>query len=328
MHALVLAPFSESQLNVLAKRLDVTYESWLDTRMIYAPEELGARLTAEETGVLVVEGDFVFEEVFEKAPGLRFVGICRSGTNQVDVASATARGVVVVNTPGRNARAVAEHALALMLALARRIPESHAYVSQGKWLNPAEPYISMRGMELGGRTLGIVGLGSTGAALAALASAVGMQVIAYDPYVESAPSGPRLAGLDDMLAGSDFVSLHVPLTAETEGMIDDRRLSVLKPGAYIVNLSAAAIVSETALAAALESGRLAGAALDVFPTHPVDPSYPLLHLPTVIATPHLGGATVETIERHSTAMADDILRFLGGERPKNLVNASVWELRG
>ena len=328
MHALVLAPFSESQLNVLAERLDVTYESWHETSVLYAPEELGARLAREGTALLVLEGDFVFEEVFEAAPDLRLVGICRNSTNQVDVASATAHGVVVVNTPGRNTRAVAEHALALMLALARRIPESHDYVTRGNWRNPAGAYISLRGVELGGRTLGIVGLGAIGGTLAKLAGPIGMNVIAFDPYVESAPPGVRMAALDEVMAYSDFVSLHLPLTPETEGMLDADRLSLMKTGAYLVNLSDSAIVSETALVAALEKGRIAGAALDVFPTHPVDPNNPLLRLPNVIATPHLGGATAETIERHSAAMADDILRFLDGERPRNLVNNTVWESRG
>ena len=154
--ALVLAPFSETHLGRLRESLDVVHESWLESRRIYDPEELGARLASELVSFLLVESDFVFEDMLERANALRFIGVCRGGTNHVEVEAATRRGIVVVNTPGRNARAVAEHALGLMLSLARNIPRAHSFVAGGMWRNPAEPYVSMRGVELGGRTLGIV----------------------------------------------------------------------------------------------------------------------------------------------------------------------------
>lgn len=323
--ALVLAPFHAHHLERLRPTLQVTYESWWDTRRIYDPEELAARLVDEGIAILVVESDFVFEEVFQRAESLRIVGVCRNSTDHIDVEAATARGVLVVNTPARNARAVAEHALGLMLALARRIPASHRYVQEGRWQNPAEPYIAMRGVELGGRTLGVVGLGAIGRNLAQLASALGMKVVAHDPYVKRAPAGVRLMDLDDLVARADFLSIHVPLTAETEGLLDARRLAMMKPTAYLVNASEAAVVDQAALADALRRRRIAGAAMDVFETHPISPHNPLLALDNVVLTPHLGGATEETVERHSKMMADDILRFLRGQRPRHLVNPGAWK---
>lgn len=323
--SLVLAPFAEADLRRLSGRLHVEYESWTDSRRLLDPDELGAKLNGLGVSVLVIELDFVFEEVFEAVPSLKFVGICRAGTSHVDIEAATANGVAVVNTPGRNAQAVAEHALGLMLSLARRIPEGHSYVTGGRWLNPVKPYVELRGVELGGRMLGIVGLGAIGRRLAEMAGAIGMECVAFDPYVDAPPADIRLKDLDEVLAGSDFVSIHAPLTRETEGLIDSRGLALMKPTAYLMNLSDARIVDRGGLVDALESGRIAGAALDVFETHPIAPDHPLLGLDNVILTPHVGGATEETIGRYSKMMADDILRFLDGVRPLNLVNPGVWE---
>ena len=318
--ALILAPFSETQLVRLRQRFYVSYESWMETRQLKDPEELGARLDEEGYDILVVEVDFVFDEVFDAAPGLGLVGVCRASTSHVDVEAATRRGVMVVNTPGRNAQAVAEHALGLMLSLARRIPEAHAYVKGRRWQNPLEPYLTLRGVELAGRTLGIVGFGAIGRRLASIAAAAGMSCIAYGPHASAPAQGARLAALDDLLSESDFVSIHAPLTPETRGMIDARRLSLMKPTAYLISLADAAIIDERAMVQALSERRIAGAALDVFETQPIAPDSPLLQLENVILTPHLGGATEETVERHSAMMADDVLRWVDGERPDRLVN--------
>ena len=326
--ALILAPFSAPELDGLRDAVDVTYESWHDTRELRDPEELAARLGAERTSILVIESDFIFEEMFEQATSLRFVGVCRAATNHVDIEAATARGILVVNTPARNARAVAEHALVLMLSLARRLPAVHYYVSNGLWRSPVEPYLSMRGIELGNRTLGIIGLGAIGGELASMAVSLGMKVIAFDPYVAAIPEGVRMYGLDALLEASDFVSIHAPHTPETDGLLDARRLALMRPASYLVNLSDAAIVSQEALVNTLRGKKIAGAALDVFETHPVSPDNPLLGMDNVVLTPHIGGATEETIMRHSRMMADDIRRFIAGEPPANLVNPDAWSARG
>ena len=259
---------------------------------------------------------------------MKFVGVCRSSTSQVDVDSATRHSVVVVNAPSRNAQAVAEHALGLMLALARGIPAAHSYVSGKNWENPVEPYISMRGVELAGRTLGVVGLGAIGSRLAKIASALGMNVVAHDPYVESPQANVVLVGLQTLMQEADFVSVHVPLTPDTRSLLDAGLLSRMKPTSYLISVSEAAVIAPGALVEVLREARIAGAALDVFETHPVSPDDPLLTLDNVLLTPHLGGATQETIERHSQMIVDDILRYLQGVRPQNLVNPEVWERRG
>ncbi|MCH8184985.1 MAG: 3-phosphoglycerate dehydrogenase [Chloroflexi bacterium] len=328
VRALILAPFSHRHVQRLAERLDVTHESWMETRRLIDPEELATRILDDAIEILVIESDFVFEEVFEEAKSLKLVGVCRGTTSHVDVGSATEHGVLVVNTPGRNAQAVAEHALGLMLALARRIHTAHRYVAEGSWNNPAEPYISMRGIELAGRTLGIIGLGAIGSRLARLGCAIGMKIIAYDPYVKSAAKSVRLTDLDEVMGKSDFVSIHMPPVPKTEGMIDAQLIGRMKAQAFLINTTGTSVVDMSALTEALRAHRIGGAAFDVFETHPLAPDSPLLALDNVVLTPHIGGATDETIERHSEAMADDVLRFVDGKRPRNLVNPEAWERRG
>ena len=328
MRTLVLAPFDPTQLARLREDMTVECESWLDTRRLTDPEELARRIRASGVSILVVEADFVFEETFDDAPSLRFVGICRATTDQVDVEAATRHGVVVVNTPARTARAVAEHALGLMFSLARNIPRAHNYVASGQWSNPAEAYISMRGIELRGRAVGIVGLGAIGAELARMCVALGMNVVACDPYIADPPPGVRLTSLEDLVSSSDFISVHAPATPGTVGMIGPAVISRMKPSAFLVSCSDPAVMDQMAVAEALASGRIAGAAFDVFETHPIAPDNPLLKLDNVTLTPHIGGATAETIERHSEMMTDDILRFARGVRPVNIVNPEAWKRHG
>lgn len=324
MHALILCPFDAESIAALRRSMHVTHESWTVTQRLHHPLELAGRINEERVTALVVESDFVFEDTLERAPGLRFVGVCRAAVNQVDVDYATSKGIVVVNTPGRNANAVAEHALALMLALARQIPAAHRYVKNGEWQAPTEPYIAFRGVELRGRTVGILGLGAIGRRLAEMCMALGMIVQAYDPYFDSPPAGVMLASLEGLLSSSDFVCVHAPLTVETEGMLDARMLGMMRQNAYLVSASDAAVLDRNALADALRERRIAGAALDVFESHPASPQNPLLALDNVILSPHIGGATVETVRRHSQMMTSDILRFMRGEMPVNIVNRDAW----
>ena len=322
---LILAPFDERQLERLTADMRVAHESWLDTLKLTDPDDLAARIRSEGISILVLEADFVFEETFADAPGLRFVGICRASTTQVDVDAATAHGVVVVNTPGRNARAVAEHAMGLIFALARRIPTAHHYVTSGKWRHPVGGYVDLRGIELAGRTVGIVGMGAIGCGLAEMGRALGMSVLGCDPYVTESLAGVDMSDLRTVAARSDFISVHVPTTPQTVGMIDAETIDCMKPTAFVVNCSDADVIDQAALVHALTTGQIAGAALDVFETHPIAPDNPILRVDNVILTPHLGGATVETIQRHSKMMTDDILRFARGDRPVNLVNPEVWD---
>lgn len=329
-HALILAPFAQPQLHRLRSSLRVTYENWLDTGRIHDPQELATRLRDEQVHFLVVEGDFVFEDTMEAAPGLELIGVCRNALNHVDVEAATRRGILVVNAPGRNSIAVAEHTLGLMLALARRIPQADRYVKSGAWTDPVGGYRAFRGAELAAKTAGIIGLGTIGRLVAQRLAALGMRLIACDPYVtpdrlDNLPVA--LMGLPDLLKQSDFVLVHVPANETTMGMIGRAQLLAMKPTAYLVNVSAAGVVSEEALVEALEVRRIAGAALDVFEGHPLPESSRLRTLENVILTPHIGGSTDETVARQSAMMVEDILLLLDGQPPKRLVNPRAWQAR-
>ena len=331
VRALLLAPFSEQAIaELVAAGVEVVHEDWLQTGTLQDPEELGARISRDGIGAVVVEGDFLFAETFDLAQELGFAGICRAAVNQVDVEAATERGVVVVNTPGRNAAAVAELTLGLMLAVARRIPESDRYVRSGSWESPTGPYRELRGRELAGKLAGVVGLGAIGRRVTALCNALGMNVIAYDPYVqpsEAAGLGATWCELDFLIESADVITLHAPPPGDDEPLLTAERIDRMKHGGILINVSAPELVDQHALETALRSQKLGGAGLDIFPTHPVEPSYPLLSLQNVVLTPHIGGATSETIVRHSQAIAEDLLRYRRGVKPINLVNPEVWERR-
>ena len=216
MNTLVLAPFSDDGLARLAALGRVVHEPWTETRTLWDPEELGARLTQEGFDALAVEADFLFEELFDAAPGLRIAATCRGDLHHADLDAATERGIAIVRTPARNAQAVAEFAVAQMLALARHTNAGERYVREGRWGDPTDPYVRFRGRELAGATLGIVGFGAIGRAVARIAAGFGMRILAYDPYVREA-EGVEMAGLEALLDASDFVSIHVPDTPETMG---------------------------------------------------------------------------------------------------------------
>jgi D-3-phosphoglycerate dehydrogenase len=262
---------------------------------------------------------------------LRLVGVCRNAFHQVDVDAASERGVLVVHTPARNAIAVAELTLALMLALARHLVPAHRLVAEGRWRDPVEPYFTFQGCELAGSVVGIIGLGHVGREVATRLRLLGTRVMAYDPYVPPRrlrALGVRPAGLANLMRRSDFVTIHAALTEESEGSVDETLLRLMKPQAYLINTGAAAVVDSAALVRCLEERRIAGAALDVFEGQPLPASSPYLRLDNVILTPHIGGATTETVERHSRMITEDIERFLQGLRPRRLVNPEAFSRHG
>lgn len=231
------------------------------------------------------------EILAEGAPRLKVIGRAGIGVDNIDVDEATRRGIVVLNAPGGNVISAAEHTLALMLAVVRHIPQADAALRRGNWERSR-----FRGIELHGKTLGLVGAGRIGREVARRARALGMRVVAYDPYLSrerAAREGIELVTLPDLLEGSDVVSVHCPLTDETKGMLGARELGMMRPGAYLVNAARGGIVDEAALAASLREGRLAGAAFDVFEEEPPPSDHPLLKLERAVAVPHLGGATDE-----------------------------------
>lgn len=325
--ALILAPFQYQALERLRTRMEVIYQSWMDTRRLLSSQELVERIQSHDLPIVVIEADFIFDEVFENTDKLRFIGICRGSVNNVDIDAATKHGVMVVNTPARNAISVAELTIGLVLSLARHIPAAHSMVQSGKWLDPVGPYISLRGVELAGKVAGIIGFGAIGSEVAKRLRAFNMQVLVYDPYVNPekiAQVGARQADLDGLMKESDFVTIHCSLSPETKGLIGADRIGLMKPTACLINTAGWEVVDEKTLLNALEQRRIAGAAFDTYQTHPLSPQSPFLKLDNVVLTPHIGGATDGTVARYSQMMVEDIERFIDGKRPKNLVNLEVW----
>ncbi len=266
-------------------------------------------------------------EVLASAPRLRVVSNFGVGFDNVDVAAATERGIVVCNTPGVLSDAVADLTMALVLSLARRLLEAERFVREGRW-RPGQPMAL--GADVRGRTLGIVGLGRVGREVARRAHAFGMQVCFSDLFQEAGKEeGPlNYRELDDLLRESDFVTLHVNLTDETRGLIGARELGLMKPTAYLINTARGQIVDQAALVAALSEERIAGAALDVLEREPPAPDDPILQLPNVLVLPHIGSATTETRRAMLDLAVENLLVGLRGEAPPCVVNPEAlakWE---
>jgi D-3-phosphoglycerate dehydrogenase len=264
-----------------------------------------------EFDALVVRGRtrVTADAIGSAAPRLRVIGRAGVGVDNIDLQAARQNDVVVVNAPLAATTAVAEHSLALMLSLARRIPEADRTMRQGEWRKR-----DFEGVELTGKTLGIIGVGRIGQALASRAAALGMRPIGFDPLLsadEIRRRGVQPVALAELLQSSDFVSLHVPLTEDTRLMIGPGELELARRGAYLICAARGGVVDEAALLAALESGRLAGAALDVFEHEPPG-SIPLIVHPNLISTPHIGAQTVEAQTRAAHDIAEEVLAALGG----------------
>ncbi|UCC71126.1 MAG: phosphoglycerate dehydrogenase [Gemmatimonadota bacterium] len=253
----------------------------------------------------------VTEAVLEAGKRLKVVGRAGVGVDNIDVGVATRKGIVVLNSPGGNVISAAEHTMALMLALVRRIPQADASLRRGEWDRKR-----LRGTELYGKTLGLAGGGRIGSEVAKRARSFGMHVLAYDPYLSGERAeqlGVELVSLRGVLERADVVSVHVPLTDETRGLIGAKELALMKPSAYLVNAARGGVVDEQALLAALREGEIAGAALDVFEEEPVAGDHPLLGLENVVAVPHLGAATREAQARVGIEICEAVRDALIGE---------------
>jgi len=280
------------------------------------PEEAARHVGSAD--ILLVHVAPVNGDVIGAAPRLRLVGCARSNPVNVDVAACRRRGIPVIHTPGRNATAVAELTLAFILALARRVNEldqaMRTPAAPGLWA--AEARDGITGDEVAGATLGIVGFGNIGQLVARRARAFDMKVLACDPYVDPGTMhrlGVEPASLEDILARSDFLTLHAAVPADGRPLLDEGAFRRMKRGARLINTARARLVDEGALVKALEAGHLAGAALDVFSSEPIDAGSPLRRLPNVILTPHIGGLTHQIPARSAHMVVDDVVRWLQGE---------------
>jgi D-3-phosphoglycerate dehydrogenase len=276
---------------------------------------------AQYDGIIVRSASKITKRIVDAADKLRVVGRAGVGVDNIDRDAATARGVVVMNTPLGNITSAAEQALALMMSLVRHTPSADASMKAGEWDKKR-----FTGSELSGKTMGIIGLGKVGAIVNRVSQALGMKVLVHDPFINPKRAEEldvELRDVDSLLKDADIVSLHVPLTDDTRGLINTERLNLMKPTARIVNCARGGVVDEDALADALKEGKIAGAALDVFATEPLPASSPIRSLPNVILTPHLGASTDEAQEKVSEDLARQFVAFFNKGEIQNPVNLAV-----
>ncbi len=311
---LVADTIADDGVALLQEKADV------DIRTGLSPEELSEAIVGYD-GLVVRSAAKVTAEVLANADRLQIVARAGTGVDNVDLEAATERGIVVVNAPRGNTIAAAEHAFALLMALARHIPRADSSTRQREWRRR-----EFMGAELRGRTLGLIGFGPIGSEMARRALAFEMQVVTHDPFVSAErvrALGAEPVELDRLYAESDFISVHTPLTASTRGMVGPDQFAAMKPGASIINAARGGIVDEEALLEAVRSGAIAGAALDVFTSEPPPNDSPLLDEERIIVTPHLAGSTVEAQERIAIDIAEQVLDVLDGRPPRYPVNAPI-----
>jgi D-3-phosphoglycerate dehydrogenase len=315
---LIAEELAPAALDVLATEFDVRHADGTDRPALLAG-------LAAADAVIVRSATQIDAEAIAAAPRLKVVARAGVGLDNVDVPAATARGVMVVNAPTSNIVSAAEQAIALLLAVARHTASASAALKNGEWARSR-----YTGVELSGKTVGVVGLGRIGVLFAQRMAAFGTRLIAYDPYVQPARAahlGVRLVGLDELLRESDFVSVHLPKTPETLGLIGERELALVKPGVRIVNAARGGLIDEDALVRALADGRVAGAGIDVYPKEPVTSS-PLFAFDNVVVTPHLGASTVEAQDKAGLSVARSVRLALQGEFVPDAVNVQAGGVVG
>jgi D-3-phosphoglycerate dehydrogenase len=315
MKVVVADPIHEAGIELLQReRINVVVATEAER------EELMEEI-ADADALLVRSRTKVTREVIEKARRLKVIGRAGVGVDNIDLEAATERGILVVNAPEASTITVAEHTMGLILALARRIPFADASLKSGRWEKK-----KFLGCELRGKTLGIIGLGRIGTQVALKAKAFGMRIIAYDPYISEdygRELGIQVTSFDRVIAEADFITLHVPLTEKTRGIIGEREIEKMKQGVYIINCARGGVVKEEALVKGLKSGKVAGAALDVFEVEPPI-GRPVLEAENVVVTPHLGASTEEAQRYASTIACEEVIKALRNEAPRNVVNMPAF----
>jgi len=304
--------------NISPKGVDILKKAGLEVvvKTGMKPEELKKEI-GKYDGLIIRSATKVTAEIVDAAKKLKVVGRAGSGLDNVDKVAATKRGIVVMNTPGGNTITTAEHTVSLLLSMARQIPQATASMKQGKWEKK-----KFMGIELYNKVLGIIGIGNIGSHVARMAQGMGMHVMAYDPYLSEEKAktlGVQVAVLEDLFKNADFITMHIPLTAETKGLINEKSIAKMKKGVRIINASRGGVVDEEALFKALKEGRIASAALDVFEKEPPGES-PLLQLDNFICTPHLGASTEDAQENVAVAVANQIADYLLHGTIRNAVN--------
>lgn len=315
----------EIGLKILREYCEVVYRDELP------PPARGELLKAVEDAdaIYCTLNEAIDKELMDRARRLKVVGTMSVGVDHIDVEYATKNGVYIVYTPGVLTETVADHTWALLLAVARRIVEADYYVRRGEWKIAFAPTM-MLGYDVYGRVLGIIGFGRIGQAVARRAKGFNMKILYYDIVRRGdleEELGIKYAPLEKLLMESDYVSIHVPLTPETRGIIGERELRLMRRTAILVNTSRGPVVDQKALSRALKEGWIAGAGLDVFEEEPIDPDDPLLKLENIVVTPHIGSASHDTRNKMAELTATGIIKVLRGEMPENLFNPEVANTR-
>jgi autoinducer 2 (AI-2) kinase len=325
----ITADLDTDSIKALEKLGDVTHRPFRKEMELLSGPDMVEALRGYH--VFVTEVDLVDSDTMQNLKNLRVIAVCRSNPVNIDIAGATALGIPVINTAGRNSEAVADLTVGFMLMLARKLPEASLFlknpeIEAGDTARMGQAFMTLQGRELWNKTVGIIGMGAVGRAVSKRLISFGTRILAYDPHIspeETASHGALPVQLEKLLADSDFVSMHAAATDKTRGMIGSREISLMKQGAFLINTARAALIDEDALIEALRSGRLGGAGIDVFPEEPPGSKHPLLRLPNVIATPHIAGNTFEVAIHQGRTVVDQLSRLIQGAPLTNIVNPEV-----
>ena len=311
MKVLAADGISPKGIELLQKEFEVVVKDKL-------PAEELLEIIPQFDAIMVRSASKVTKEVIDRATNLKIIGRAGVGVDNIDIPAATARGIIVINSPGGNTIAATEHTMAMMLAMSRNIPIANETMQKGEWNR--KKYV---GVELRGKTLGVIGMGRIGSGVAKRALAFEMNVLAYDPYINEERAqalGVKVATFDEVIENADFITVHMPLTPDTKGMIGMEQMKKMKKGVRLVNCARGGIIVEEDLAEAVKQGIVAGAAIDVYTKEPVTKDHPLVGVPGIVLTPHLGASTVEAQIGVSVDVAKGILAALHGEPVATAVN--------
>jgi D-3-phosphoglycerate dehydrogenase len=313
MRILITAPYNEEGQKKLKETFgEIIYKPWKPNGRAYDEQELIELLGDTKADALITEHDQVTDKVIESFPDLQFIGVCRGTPSNVSVETASQKGIPVFHTPARNAQAVAEMFIANVITILRNTIAATQWLEEEKWEKGAHTsYLEFKGNELAGKTIGIIGFGAIGQLIAKLVENFHCEICYYDPYFTSENNDYRKTTLEDVFESSDIVSIHLPENKSTEGMIDKKLFSKMKSDAIFVNTARASVVKREDLLEVLVNKKIRGAVLDVFDNEPPDElDYKLIHLPQVLATPHIAGATIEVEDHHVAIMNERILSWV------------------
>lgn len=321
MKALVTAQLTEKGIQLLSQHLSLSFGGWGYEGIKLTPEQLVERAQGYE--ILIIGYEDINEYVLQNLPNLKYIACTRGGIENIDVEMVKRYGVVLSNTPGRNASAVADLTLGLMISVSRFIPQTYRLIMDRRWdevpwdIAGNTPFKRFAGWELEGKTLGLIGYGAIGKKVAKRALGFDMNIVVYDPYLsqQHVEGVAKLVDLDSLLAQSDFVSLHCKLSQQTHGLINKQALSKMKESSYLINTARGGLVVEEDLFVSLKEKKIAGAALDALIEEPMQQNHPFLELTNLIVTPHIGGASHDILNHQTAMILEDVLYFLDGKRP-------------